>query len=1286
MMVTCLAFAGGCEKNRRPAAGEAGAAGPAGKVTTTLSVGDLKGSGIQVKDRSSQWKPHRVGQVIDHGAALRTAAGARARFALNDGVVVHLNEKTELELTGPGKLRVIFGAVLVERSPEEGKAPLTIRTPAGAVRLTGTKVHLRVERDATTVDVTRGSVEVEGKGGTRVAVGAGEQARVRKGAAPRVSLSRDLAMVTRWARQIGPPSERTLSAEQGFGSLTARVPGRGKSHALKLASHKVRVVVRDNVARTEIEQSYYNASGQTLEGTYRFPLPPDASISRLALYVGNRLEEGEVVERHRARRIFRRIVEDTIRPRDPALLEWMGGRQFRMKIFPIPPRSARRVILAYTQPLKASYGRYRYVYPMSTSTARATRVGKFSVAMKISSSLGLGKVHTPLYPVIQEKGTGEARSLRYEASDFSPAASFIVDITPARQPPELQLALYETKTTARCAVASRRLASSPAGVDPCGDRGGYFMAVLRPELPANRRATTRDMLFLLDSSRSSGKHGWALQTAALEAFLSEMDLRSRFAVMSCDATCRSWSSGPDKPTAANRKSALGFVRAITPGGASNIQEAFREAAAAAGAMGRGTRVIYMGDGKPTAGELREPELAKLVVRRLRAAGASLDALSVGEDTGAMFLAQATRRLSGAVHHLNAGDDVGSRVFDMVADQYRPTLTGLELSVEGAGVHHVYPRTLPSLTAGSEVVVVGRYDQQGSGAIVLKGRVGERSFSRRYPVKLAAASADTANGFIPRFWARHHLEALTMDGYDRNRPEIVRISKAYTIMSRATAFLVLENERMYREFGVKRKRRRDYWKGSGVSTRTAKNKAGDKTATASTEKNEKTPARHERQQKDLDSLASSLSAGSTRGAGKRGARAMEDAGEAEQARAAAGPATTAVPPPAAPAEPRGESAAPPRKAAPVARPRPTMPRPRATPRAKKKKKKPSRMRSSAPVMDPFGGRRSRRMRPYYVTVRRATIQPMLAVSSTPAELRREARLQRQVAARPLLRYYRRALHRRLVLSGQYDRALEHARKWAGLDASRSDALSAVADMQAATGRTGEAMRTYSATVEVRPYSRRLHRYLADMYRNKGDLNRSCSHLWSVMSLRPSAVSRHLDLARCLGAIPARRQQAVRILTELSATPLGRRHASLIGRTLTRVQAMPAGAATRPLRTRGALVVTATWSLPVDLDVALITPRGERIGALRGSRHGRVERDSKNGRVPEVVRLRYASSGSYRVEISRPAGAAAGKTITGTILVQAMGKSRTIPFSLAGASTPLARVKVAYHRVMRGRYYR
>ena len=54
---------------------------------------------------------------------------------------------------------------------------------------------------------------------------------------------------------------------------------------------------------------------------YRFAIPPDAALQRLAMYVDGKLTESAVVERMRARRIYEELVYRRV---DPALLEWAG--------------------------------------------------------------------------------------------------------------------------------------------------------------------------------------------------------------------------------------------------------------------------------------------------------------------------------------------------------------------------------------------------------------------------------------------------------------------------------------------------------------------------------------------------------------------------------------------------------------------------------------------------------------------------------------------------------------------------------------------------------------------------------------------------------------------------------------------------------------------------------------------------------------------------------------------------------------------------------------------------
>ena len=135
-----------------------------------------------------------------------------------------------------------------------------------------------------------------------------------------------------------PPPPKTVVEPRGLGTMTARVPGQtAVVGGVRLAQHRVRAVVRDGVAQTEVEEVFQNDTDRVLEGRYVFPLPADASISGLTLFVGDKPVEGELVEKQRAASIFKSIVEDTVRPRDPALLEWVGNGMFQTNVFPIPP-------------------------------------------------------------------------------------------------------------------------------------------------------------------------------------------------------------------------------------------------------------------------------------------------------------------------------------------------------------------------------------------------------------------------------------------------------------------------------------------------------------------------------------------------------------------------------------------------------------------------------------------------------------------------------------------------------------------------------------------------------------------------------------------------------------------------------------------------------------------------------------------------------------------------------------------------------------------------------------
>ncbi|MFO0759132.1 MAG: VIT domain-containing protein [Byssovorax sp.] len=143
-----------------------------------------------------------------------------------------------------------------------------------------------------------------------------------------------------------PPAIAGKSASGAPLSLTA-TDGTG----LRLVELSARGVIEEPLAFTEIRLVFDNPEDRILEGNFSVTLPDGATLSRFAMRIGEELQEGEIVERQAARAIY----EDSLHKRqDPALLEQSSGNEFTARVFPIPARGRKELILSYTHEVSAA--------------------------------------------------------------------------------------------------------------------------------------------------------------------------------------------------------------------------------------------------------------------------------------------------------------------------------------------------------------------------------------------------------------------------------------------------------------------------------------------------------------------------------------------------------------------------------------------------------------------------------------------------------------------------------------------------------------------------------------------------------------------------------------------------------------------------------------------------------------------------------------------------------------------------------------------------------------------
>ena len=167
---------------------------------------------------------------------------------------------------------------------------------------------------------------------------------------------------------------------------------------LEVSSHHVNVTIDAQVAVTSIDQEFYNPNDQRLEGYYMFPVPKGAHIDKFSMEIGGKSVDAELLPADKARGIYEDIVR---KMRDPALLEYAGRDLFKVRIFPIEPRSRKPIKISYTELLRSDAGTVTYLYPLSTEKFSARPIKNLSLKIELKSVEPLaaiiagGGVHAP---------------------------------------------------------------------------------------------------------------------------------------------------------------------------------------------------------------------------------------------------------------------------------------------------------------------------------------------------------------------------------------------------------------------------------------------------------------------------------------------------------------------------------------------------------------------------------------------------------------------------------------------------------------------------------------------------------------------------------------------------------------------------------------------------------------------------------------------------------------------------------------------------------------------------
>ncbi len=550
----------------------------------------------------------------------------------------------------------------------------------------------------------------------------------------------------------------------------------------KIKEISVRARVQDQVARTQVSQSFVNTGSRQMEVSFVFPLPYDGAIDRLTFMVDGKEYDAQLMTREEARRIYEGYVR---RNQDPALLEWMGTGMFQTSVFPIPPGQERTVTLRYTQLLRKDENLTDFLFPLSTAKYTSHALEKLSFDVSIESSAKIKSVYSPTHDVDVKRDDDTHAVVSFVAHNQIPATDFRL--------------FFDT--------AESQVGASVVSYWPEGEADGYFLLLASPEIKsATGTQQRKNSIFVID--RSGSMNGKKIEQAkeALRFVINNLQEGDLFNIIAYDSDVESFRPELQRYNDETRQQALGFVNGIFAGGSTNIDAALSTAMSMIQDQAQPNYVVFLTDGKPTVGETNE---AKIVdnARKNNRFSARLVSFGVGYDVNSRLIDRLSRANRGQSEYVRPDEDIEANVSRLYRKIAAPVMVEATIKIDleastteqGSPTNRVYPQDIHDIFAGQQVVLVGRYNTSGAAKITIAGSVHGETKTFHFPAEFAAKSGNESYAFVAKIWASRRIgeiiDQLDLEGRNQELvDELVSLSIQHGIITPYTSFLADDQAR------------------------------------------------------------------------------------------------------------------------------------------------------------------------------------------------------------------------------------------------------------------------------------------------------------------------------------------------------------------------------------------------------------------------------------------------------------------------------------------------------------
>ncbi|KAM3914811.1 inter-alpha-trypsin inhibitor heavy chain H3-like [Leptodactylus fuscus] len=512
--------------------------------------------------------------------------------------------------------------------------------------------------------------------------------------------------------------------------------------------------VTSRFARNVITSRAVNRANVSKEAIFNVDLPKTAFITNFSMIIDGVTYPGEIKEKEAAKKQYEKAVS---RGQTAGLVRASGRKTEKFTVsVNVASESKVTFELVYEEMLKRNLGKYE----MFIKVQPKTLIREYKIEVDIHEPQGISFLDAQatfltndLLPTIQKSFSGEKGHVSYKPT-----------IDQQRSCPNCDTTLLDGDFTVTYDVNRE----TPGNIQVVN---GYFVHFFAPP---KLSGVPKNVVYVIDKSGSMYGRKILQTREALLRILNDTSEHDHFNFILFDHDITLWKESLVKATPENLEEAREFVKTITDGGSTNINDPVLKAIELLNTAHEKKTVpersvsliVLLTDGQANVGE-RDPSRIQENVKRAIEGRYSLYSLGFGRGVDYSFLEKLALENSGIARRIYEDSDADLQLKGFYNEIANPTLIDIEIQYPENVIADLTKNNFKHYFEGSEIVVAGRVTDNDLNSFIVDVKADGAEKPMKYTENVQLQTEDDASkqqkyifgDFTERLWAYLTIQQL-----------------------------------------------------------------------------------------------------------------------------------------------------------------------------------------------------------------------------------------------------------------------------------------------------------------------------------------------------------------------------------------------------------------------------------------------------------------------------------------------------------------------------------------------